>query len=204
MDDTVKAVEQRCMESSTPILKTSGVVPMNQCETRETEVSTEDAKDKAMAKDGVQGKVGSQSGQKTIRPEFQPERKSNQVGTDSVESRSVEADPDRSQSSRKPIRRDRSGKKLRRTRRRSKWLSLRHLICKQSSLLNTRKVVGVCIQMSSCNGKRKMRNEKGSKFLDQGDGWDEGGTCVVHEGIYSREVTEPTASDRSERYEGRI
>ena len=125
MDDTVKVVEQRHMESSTPILKNSAIVPMSQCETGETKGSTEDAKDKAMAKDGVkEGKVGSRSGQKMIWPEFQPERKSNQAETDSVESRSVEADPDRSQSSRKPVGRDQSRQKLRRPSRRSKWSSL--------------------------------------------------------------------------------
>ena len=69
MDDTVKAVEQRRMESSTTILKISAVVPMIQCETGETEGSTEDAKDKAMAKDGFkEGKAKSRSGQRTIWP----------------------------------------------------------------------------------------------------------------------------------------
>ena len=238
MDDTVKVVEQRHMESSTPILKNSAIVPMSQCETGETKGSTEDAKDKAMAKDGVkEGKVGSRSGQKMIWPEFQPERKSNQAETDSVESRSVEADPDRSQSSRKPVGRDQSGQKLRRPSRRSKWSSLRHLISKQSRHVNTRKspskpttmdakgkanlkgvtqdaistkkmrlrrVVSVGIQMRSYKDKRKTRKNEGSKFLDQGDGRDEGGTCAVREGTYSREVIEPMISGPGERYERRI
>ena len=95
MDDTIKEVEERRMESSTPILKTLAIMPMSQCEIRETEGSTEDTKDKVMAKDGIkEGKVGTRSGQKTIWHEFRPERKSNHMGTDSVESRSVEADPD--------------------------------------------------------------------------------------------------------------
>ena len=68
---------------------------MSQCETGEAKGSTEDAKDKAMAKAGIkEGKVGSRFGQKMIWPEFQPERKSNQAETDLVESRSIEADPD--------------------------------------------------------------------------------------------------------------
>ena len=66
------------------------------------------------------------------------------------------------------------------------------------------RVVSVGIQMRSCKGKRKMRKDEGSKFLDQGEDRDEGGTCVVHEGIYSREVVEPTTSGRSKRYERRI
>ena len=238
MDDTVKAVEQRRMESSIPIIKTSAIVPMSQCEIGETEGSTEDAKDKAMAKDGVkEGKIGSRSGQKTIWPEFRPKRKSNQAGTDSVESRSVEADPDRSQSSQKPVGRDQSGQKLRRPSRRSKWSSLRHLISKQSRHVNTRKspskpttmdakgkanlkgvtqdaistkkmrlrrVVSVGIQMRSYKDKRKTRKNEGSKFLDQGDGRDEGGTCAVRERTYSREVIEHMISGPGERYERRI
>ena len=64
MDDTVKAVEQRRMESSIPIIKTSAIVPMSQCEIGEMEGSTEDAKEKAMAKDGIkEGKVRSRSKQ---------------------------------------------------------------------------------------------------------------------------------------------
>ena len=66
MYDTVKVVEQRHTESSTPILKNSAIVPLSQCETGETKGSTEDAKDKALAKDGVkEGKVGSRSGHTT-------------------------------------------------------------------------------------------------------------------------------------------
>ena len=135
MDDMAKAVDQRSMESSTPILEISAVVPMSKRETREMEGGSENAKDKAMAKDDVkEGKAGSRSGQNTIWPE----RKSNQTRMDSVESRSVEPDPDGSQSNRKSIGRDRSGRKLSRSSPRSKWLRLRHPISKQSRLVNTR------------------------------------------------------------------
>ena len=66
------------------------------------------------------------------------------------------------------------------------------------------RVVSVGIKMRSCKGKHKTRKDEGSMFLHQGDGRDEGGTCVVHKGIYSREVIEPTTSGRGERYEQRI
>ena len=71
-------------------------------------------------------------------------------------------------------------------------------------LKGLRQVVSVNIQMRSCKGKHKKRKDEGSKFLHQGDGRDEGGTCAVHEGIYSREVVEPTTSGRGEMYERRI
>ena len=67
MNDMTKAVDQIHMKSSTPVLETSAVVPMSQCETEETEGGSEEEKDKAMAKGGIkEGSFGRQSNKKTI------------------------------------------------------------------------------------------------------------------------------------------
>ena len=53
-------------------------------------------------------------------------------------------------------------------------------------------VVDIGVRTGLYEGKYGKRKDEGSKCLDQGDGRDEGGTCEVHKGIYSREVVEPT------------
>ena len=47
-------------------------------------------------------------------------------------------------------------------------------------------VVDIGVQAGLYEGKYRKRKYEGSKFLDQGDGGDEGGTSKVHKGIYSR------------------
>ena len=47
-------------------------------------------------------------------------------------------------------------------------------------------VVDIGVRTGLCGGKNRKRKYEGSKCLDQGDGRDEGGTCAMHKGIYSR------------------
>ena len=99
-------------EDSYPlILETSAVVFENQRETRE------------MGGGGKKCKVGSRFGWKMIRTEFRSERKPTRKGVDSVKTdrpspTRPNANTDGSRPSRKPIGRDRSGKKLIRLNRR--------------------------------------------------------------------------------------
>ena len=47
------------------------------------------------------------------------------------------------------------------------------------------RVVNVGIWIRPWGGRHGTRTDDGLKFLDQGDGKDEGGTCTRHEGLCS-------------------
>ena len=61
--------------------------------------------------------------------------------------------------------------------------------------------IDIGVRTGLFKGKYGKRNDEGWKCVDQGDGRNEGGTCVVHKEIYSMDVVEPTPSGRGERYE---
>ena len=59
--------------------------------------------------------------------------------------------------------------------------------------------VGVRMWLYEVNHERGKK-EAWWKCLDQGDGRNEGGTCAVHEGLYSQKVVKPMTSGRGGKY----
>ena len=209
MNDTTKAVDQMHMESSTPVLETSAVVPMSQRETGETEGGSEEEKDKAMAKGGIkEGSFGRLSNRKTIWPVFRPGRKKiwSQVRPKRKLNRSRANWPNLTQPTTDPAKADRSNpiqkrvdspeadhlSPIRRNANLDEGRPSQKTIDRdrsrqqwswtsQRSKPTSRGTRSRLVSMRK--DKLESRKDDQRKFDDEGDGRNEGGTCTMHEGL---------------------
>ena len=209
MNDMTKAVDQMHMESSTPVLETSAVVPMSQRETGETEGDSEEEKDKAMVKGGIkEGSFGRLSNRKTIWPVFRPGRKKiwSQVRPKRKLNRSRANWPNLTQPTTDPAKADRSnpiqkrvespkadrlspirpnanldeGQPSHKTIGRDRSQQ-KWSRTSQRSKPTSRGTRSRLVSMRK--DKLESRKDDQRKFDDEGDGRNEGGTCTMHEGL---------------------
>ena len=183
MDDTTKAIGQRHMEYSMLVLETWAVATESQHETQETEGA-----DKGKVIVTVHDKNGEQSTTKDDQgqagQEYLKSAPWNDISTSNNKDNNIKI----------VISNVRLYDKGGRSGKYAIW-SVKDL--KKGLLWE----IDIGVRTGLFKGKYGKRNDEGWKCVDQGDGRNEGGTCVVHKEIYSMDVVEPTPSGRGERYE---